>query len=172
MDRRFRGLMAHITIEYVILLPILLIQVILFPVFVGWTMNIWIDSRRTLALEEIAGYVGSTIQQLYLTLSCDKSAAGVNIKNELGIPPYIEGSAYSGSAVLLQGSSPESSKVLRLTIKLENSKVEVEYSVLLGLDTAWNETSVFISNKNPCIVAERDAETGIVKLYFINAAEG
>lgn len=163
--------MANVTIEYVILLPILLLQVILFPVFVGWTMNIWVDARRTLALEEIAGYVGSTIQQLYLALSCDRSSTGVNVKNALNIPPYIEGSAYTGSAVVLQGSSPESSKVLHLTIKLENSKVEVEYSILLGLNAEWNETSVFISNKNPCIAAERDAETGIVKLYFINAAE-
>lgn len=164
--------MAHITIEYVILLPILLLQVILFPVFVGWTMNIWVDSRRTLAVEEIAGYVGSTIQQLYLTLSCDNSDTGVRIKNELSIPQYIEGSAYYGSAVLEQGLSPEHSKVLHLTIKLEGSKVEVEYSVLLGLNAEWDETSVFISNKKPCIVAERNAETGIVKLYFSNAAEG
>ncbi|MEM2280902.1 MAG: hypothetical protein QXZ68_02800, partial [Candidatus Bathyarchaeia archaeon] len=60
--------MAHITIEYVIMLPILIMQILLFPLTASWLMNIWVDSRRTLALQEVASHLGSVIQQVYFIL--------------------------------------------------------------------------------------------------------
>ena len=51
--------MAHITIEYVIMVPILIMQIILFPITANWLMTVWVDSRRTLALKEATSNLGS-----------------------------------------------------------------------------------------------------------------
>lgn len=57
------------TLEYMILIPILILQIFLFPIFVTSVVNNWVDQRRELALEEIAGHIGSSIQQIYYSLN-------------------------------------------------------------------------------------------------------
>jgi len=68
--------MGHVTIEYMIMLPILILQIFLFPLTANWLMNIWVDSRRTLALQDVAGHLGSTIQQLYFSLNHETISNG------------------------------------------------------------------------------------------------
>jgi hypothetical protein len=81
--------MTQITIEYMIMIPLLILQIFLFPFTAGLIMNGWVDSRRTLALQEAASNLGSSIQQLYSSLNHDTISAGV-VNNTVALPMFIE----------------------------------------------------------------------------------
>ncbi|MEM3700793.1 MAG: hypothetical protein QXL57_08040 [Candidatus Bathyarchaeia archaeon] len=148
--------MPHVTIEYVIMVPVLILQIFLFPLTASWLMNIWIDSRRTLALQEAASHLGSSIQQVYFALNHDSISAGT-ITQKADVPPFIENYPYVGNATLKTVLDPalNSSKVLEITLKLRTVGITVKTSVILGQNVTWRE-SLFISNStNACIKAEK-----------------
>lgn len=154
--------MAHITIEYVIMLPILILQIMLFPLTASWLMNIWVDSRRNLALQEVASHVGSVIQQVYFTLNHETITVG-SITQKPDVPPLIENHPYTATATLKTILDPtmNSSKLLEITFKLKGTGTTVTTSVLLGRNAVWRN-STFISNStNACITAQKFANTTI-----------
>lgn len=156
--------MAHITIEYVIMLPILILQIILFPLAASWLMNVWVDSRRNLALEEVASHLGSTIQQVYFTLNHETISAGT-FTQKPDVPPFIEDYPYIGNATLKSVSGPSSAKILELTLRLKGVGKSVSAKVLLGQNVVWQD-STFISNStNACITAVK-FPNGTIALKF------
>jgi len=158
--------MPHVTIEYVIMVPVLILQIFLFPLAANWLMNIWVDSRRTLALQDAASHLGSTIQQMYFSLNHETISAGV-LTQKSNVPPFIENYPYTGTATLTSVSEPaaNSSKVLKITLRLTTVGTRVSTSVILGNNTRWIE-SVFVSNStNACIIAEKLAN-GTINLSF------
>ena len=157
--------MAHITIEYVIMLPMLILQIFLFPLTAGWLMNIWVDSRRTLALQEAASHLGSTIQQLYFSLNHETISAGTATYSP-GLPPFIEDYYYIGNATLRTVSSSEDSgKVLSLTLTLAKTGITVSTVVVLGSNVQWQQ-SVFVSNSTNAVVGAEKRPDGTIRLYF------
>jgi hypothetical protein len=158
--------MPHITIEYVIMVPLLLLQIFLFPLTASWLMNIWVNSRRTLALNEAASHLGSTIQQIYLTLNHTTISAGV-VTQKSNVPPYIENYPYTANGTLKTVLDPalNSSKILKITLKLRTIGTTVTTSVILGQMVQWKE-STFVSNStNACIRAEKFTN-GTISLSF------
>lgn len=148
--------MPHITIEYVIMLPVLILQIFLFPMTANWLMNIWVDSRRTIALQDAASHLGSTMQQLYFSLNHETISTG-KVTYSTGLPPFIENNQYVATGILraVLGSVPNSSKVLDLTVTLANTGTKVHASVILGPNVQW-QSSNFISNStHACISAEK-----------------
>ena len=157
--------MAHITIEYMIMLPMLILQIFLFPLTASWLMNIWVDSRRTLALQEAASHLGSTIQQLYFSLNHETISAGTATYSP-GLPPFIENYNYIGNATLRAVSgSTDSSKVLSITLTLAKTKITVTTLVTLGPNVLW-QPSVFVSNSTHACVSAMKNATGTITLYF------
>lgn len=158
--------MAHITIEYMIMIPILIMQIFLFPLTASWLMNIWVDSRRTLALQEATSHLGSTIQQLYFSLNHETISAGTTTYSP-GLPPFIENHHYIGNATLRTVLDPtlSSSKVLELTLKLARTQIATTTSVILGANVLWRE-SAFISNSTYACVSAEKLSNGTICLYF------
>jgi len=157
--------MTHITIEYMIMIPILIMQIFLFPLTASWLMNIWVDSRRTLALQEATSHLGSTIQQLYFALNHETISAGTATYSP-GLPPFIEDYNYIGNATLRKVSaSADSSKVLSITLTLTKTKIIVTTLVILGPNVLWRP-SVFISNSTSAIVSAEKLSNGTIRLYF------
>lgn len=158
--------MSHITIEYVIMLPVLILQIFLFPVAANWLMNIWVDSRRTLALQDAASHLGGTVQQMYFSLNHETISAGI-LTQRSNVPLFIENYPYTGAATLSTVLDPalNSSKVLKITLKLGNTGTTVTTSVVLGQNVKWME-STFVSNStNACINAEKFTN-GTIRLSF------
>ncbi|MBS7615819.1 hypothetical protein KEJ45_01290 [Candidatus Bathyarchaeota archaeon] len=158
--------MPNITIEYVILLPILILQIMLFPFAVNMLMNIWVDSRRTLALQEVVSHIGSCLQQMYFTLNHNSVPTG-KLTQTVDVPPFIEGYHYVGNATLRPVLDPElgSSKVLRMMFRLVGTGTVVETSVILGPSVEWRE-STFVSNSTSvCITAEKFANETILLAF-------
>ena len=160
--------MTHITIEYMIMVPVMILQIFLFPLTASWLMNIWVDSRRTLALQEVASHLGSTIQQLYFSLNHETISAGTATYTP-GLPPFIENYNYIGNATLRTvAGSADSSKVLSITLTLAKTKITVTTMVILGPNVQW-QPSVFVSNStNACIKAVKfwDTDEYTIRLSF------
>lgn len=161
--------MAHITIEYMIMIPIVIMQVFLFPLTASWLMNIWVDSRRTLALQDAASHLGSTMQQLYFSLNHETVSAGTATYSP-ELSPFIENYFYTGTATLQTVLEPalNSSKVLEITLKLATVETAVTASVILGQNVEWEE-STFVSNStNACIIAVKfwDGDDYVIRLSF------
>ena len=152
-----------------IMMPILILQIFLFPLTAGWLMNIWVDSRRTLALQETASHMGSSIQQIYFSLNHQTISAGT-VTQKLEIPPFIEGYSYTGNATLRTVLDPalNSSKVLDIMLRLKTVGITVTTSVILGQNVEW-VNSTFVSNStNACVTAEKlqDGDQYIIRLSF------
>jgi len=157
--------MTHITIEYMIMIPVLIMQIFLFPLTASWLMNIWVDSRRTLALQEAASHLGSTIQQLYFSLNHETISAGTATYSP-ELPPFIENYYYTANATLRAVSgSADASKVLKIVLTLGKTKIFVTTSVILGSNVLW-KPSVFVSNSTNAIVSAEKLSNGTIRLYF------
>jgi hypothetical protein len=148
-----------------IMLPLLILQIFLFPLTASWLMNIWVDSRRTLALQEVASHLGSTIQQLYFSLNHETISAGTSTYTP-GLPPFIENYNYIGSATLRSVSGlADSSKVLSITLTLAKTKITVTTLVILGPNVLWQDSSFVSNSTHACVSAMKNA-TGTITLYF------
>jgi hypothetical protein len=143
----------------------MILQIFLFPLTASWLMNIWVDSRRTLALQEVASHLGSTIQQLYFSLNHETISAGTATYSP-GLPPFIENYNYIGNATLRTVSGlVNSSKVLSITLTLAKTKITVTTLVTLGSNVLWRP-SVFVSNSTSAIVSAEKLSNGTIRLYF------
>ena len=158
--------MAHITIEYMIMVPILIMQIFLFPLTASWLMDIWVDSRRALTLLDATSHLGSTIQQLYFSLNHETISTGTATYLP-GLPPYIDNLHYTGDATLQTVLDPalNSSKVLELTLKLTKTKTTITTSVILGPNVLWQESTFMSNSTHACVSAEK-FPNGTICLYF------
>jgi hypothetical protein len=156
--------LPQITIEYMIMIPMLILQIFLFPLTAGWIMNTWVDSRQTLALQETASHVGSSVHQVYSALNHDSISAGA-VTNTLVIPPFIEGYAYTGNASL-RDSAPDSSQILDITLRFKGGHITATAAVTLGSNVAWDEDSEFMSNSSYASLIAEKLSDGTILLSF------
>jgi hypothetical protein len=157
--------LVQITIEYMIMIPILIMQIFLFPLTAGWIMNTWVDSRQTLVLQEAASHLGSSIQQVCSALSHESISAGT-VTNRLEIPAFIEGYAYTGNATLrASGPAPNSSKILDITLWFMGNHISSTTSVALGQNVAW-QNSKFMSNSTYASIIAEKQSNGTILLSF------
>jgi hypothetical protein len=158
---------AHITIEYIIMIPVLILQVVAFPIVANSLMNIWVDSRRTLALKDVASNLGSVIQQLYFSVNHPTVPVNTMIEDSPGLPPLIENHHYEGRATLRTILQPaqNSSKVLELTLKLATIGTTATATVILGSNALWQE-STFISNSTSARVSAQKFPNKTIGLGF------
>jgi len=160
--------LPQITIEYMIMIPILIMQIFLFPLTAGWIMTMWVDSRQTLALQETASHMGSSVHQVYSALNHESISAG-NVTNRLEVPAFIEGYAYTGNATLRAlDSVPNSSQVLDITLKFMGSRISSTASVALGENVAW-QPSTFMSNSTNASLIAQKLSNGTILMSFRGA---
>jgi hypothetical protein len=156
--------MPQITIEYMIMIPIVIMQIFLFPLTTSWIMNTWVESRQNLVLRETASYLGSSIHQTYTALSHDSVSTGI-VTNKLEIPESIEGKTYMGNATLRSISDFNSSKILDINLYIIDSGIIAQSSVTLGNDFEW-QNSTFESNSAYAILNAEKLSNGLIRFSF------
>ena len=158
--------MVHVTIEYMIMIPMLIMQIFLFPLTASWLMNVWVDSRRTLVIQDAASHLGSTIQQLYFALNHGTISSG-KATYSTGLPPYIEDYPYFATATLRAalGPSLNSSQILEITLTLITTKITATSSPVLGLNVLWTPSTYKSNSTHACVTAEKFAN-GTISMYF------
>jgi len=158
--------MAHVAIEYMIMIPVLIAQIILFPLAANAFMNTWVNARRTGELQNSAIVLGSVMQQMYLSLNRAVTPSG-SASYFPNLPPFIENQFYTGNAVLqtMAGGGPSSSQVLKITLLINAVNVSTSTSVVLGNNAVWYN-STFMSNSNNAIVSAEKFPNGTIALWF------
>ena len=149
-----------------ILIPVLILQIFLFPLTVGYIMNQWVDSRQSLQLQETAGHLGSAIQQIYFSLNHTTIQAGT-LNNTLDIPLTIEGYSYTGTAAWRNNLDAEtnSTKILDVTLRLSSSKISANASVILGTNAEWEQSTLRSAVIGSALVAEK-SPNGTIQISF------
>jgi hypothetical protein len=153
--------MANITIEYMILLPLLILQIFLLPYATNIIMNSWSTSSETIALQDATSHLGSSIQQLYFFLNNPSVSPG-NVTSDLGIPPYIGNYAYIGNATLISVSGSDSGQVLELTLKLMGNTISTTSPVTLGQNAQWLNSTFMSNSTSACINAHKYSNNTIL----------
>jgi len=149
-----------------IMIPILILQIFLFPFTAGLIMNGWADSRRTLALHEVGSHIGSSIQQLFNSLNHETITAGA-VTNKLDTPPFIESYPYEGTAKLRTTLDPalNSSRVLDISLRLVGANIGATASVTLGLNVQWLN-STLQSNSTTAGITAQKLSNGTIQFSF------
>lgn len=164
--------MPQVTIEYMIMIPLLIMQIFILPFTAGLIMNGWADERRTLSLQETASHIGSSIEQLYLSFNHNSIATGT-FTNKLDVPSSIEGFTYTGNATLRTVLDPalNSSKILDISLRFIGTRGEAMTSVILGQNVEWQD-STFMSNSTfPSVQVKKYRENAGYVLLFCFGGE-
>jgi hypothetical protein len=142
----------EVTVEYMILIPVLILQIFLFPMFVNVVMNQYVDEHRSLELQETASYLSSSIEQIYLSLN-HTSILSCTITSNLGSQPLIDGYVYTGNATLQ--TELNSCQVLDITLNLVGADISTTTSVTLGQNVQWVNSSFTSNSATACIIAQK-----------------
>lgn len=163
--------MTHITIEHMILIPMLILQIFLFPLTANVMMSTWESSRKNLALQEAASHLGSTIQQVYFLLN--HNTMNGTLTKGTDLPIFIEDLPYSGNATLKSvldmtlDPTGKSSKLLELTLRLSKTDITSTAQVLLGTNVLWQE-STFQSNSPNAGITATKLPNGTISISFVS----
>jgi len=147
--------MPNITVEYMILIPILVLQIFILPYAAGIFMNYWTTSSETLALNDAITHISSSMEQLYFFLNNPSVSSGT-VTNTLGMPPFIGNYAYIGNATLISVSGSSSAKVLELTLTLNGTTISTTKPVTLGENAQWLNSTFTSYSNNACINGYKD----------------
>jgi hypothetical protein len=144
-----------VTVEYVILIPLLFSQVIVFPLVASTMTSSWQNSQRDIELQDAAAHLASTIQQLYLTVNRDEILAG-EITQASTLPVTVASYPYSATCSL--SDPPDgSAKVLTVTLTLDEVDNTANASAVLGTNVNdWTDSTPLRSNSaDACINVQK-----------------
>ena len=153
--------MPSVAIEYVILIPLLFSQVIVFP-FVASTMtSSWQDSQRNIELQDAADHLASTIQQLYLTINNDEILAGT-VTQASTLPVTISSYPYTATGSLSSPSDPDSTRILTVTLTLEEVDNTATAAAVLGPNVQWTESTLRSNSAEASIDVQKFSNSTLV----------
>ena len=148
--------MPNITIEYVILIPILFSQVILFPYVASTMASSWENSQRDIELQNTADHLVSTIQQLYLTINGEDILIGT-VTHESPLPITVGPYPFIATGSLSEPPD-NSAKVLTLTLILDEVGNTATASTVLGVNVNWLPSTFRSNSADAYIKVEKEDE--------------
>lgn len=156
--------MPHVGMEYAILLPVLILQVLILPLSTSWIMSVWANDRMKSEIQDAANQVSSTIQQLYFSLnSADvlPTSSSSPVVQTTNFPTTIESSPYYATGYM-RASQLNSSKTLTLRFTLQGSGIKVNSSVTFGPNVSWRSSTFFSNSSSACIKAWKYSNSTIL----------
>jgi len=157
--------LANVALEAVILAPLLLIQVVLFP-FVANTLSAkWANATRDVMLKETASQMASTIQQLYLSLNRPEVSTGT-ITQASTFPAELDKCSYYATGLLKASLQLGFGKILFLNLTLQKLGNTVTVQTPLGTNVLWNETSLFDSSSPNASIKVQKFANGTLLFSF------
>jgi len=152
---------TSVAIEYVILIPLLFTQVIVFP-FVASTMaSSWQDSQRNVELQDAADHLASTIQQLYLTINNEDILAGT-VTQASTLPVTVSSYPYTATGSLSSPSDPDSTRILTVTLTLEEVDNTATAAAVLGPNVQWTESTLRSNSAEASIDVQKFSNSTLV----------
>jgi hypothetical protein len=121
----------------------------------------WQNSQRDTELLDAAGHLASTIQQLYLTVSRDEILAGT-VTQASPVPVTVGLYRYTATGSLSTPSDPNSSRILTLTLTLEEVGNTATAKAVLGPNVEWIDSTLQSSSSTACIVIQKFSNSTLV----------
>jgi len=139
---------SHVGIEYAILLPILVLQIIVLPLSVSWIMSVWTNDRMKSEIQEAANQVTNTIKQLYLALENSEILPTSNpIIQTLGLPTTIESHLYYATG------QQSGNSAINFHFTLQGTGITTNSSAIFGSSIHWQSSEFFSNSSSACIKA-------------------
>ena len=143
--------MVNITIEYMILTPVLIMLIFLLPFTANAIMNPYVNSRQTLGLQNVASHLGSNIQQIYFSINHDTVSAGT-ISSNTALSPLLEGFTYTVNATSRKAID-SGATIVDLKLKLSGSGATTNTSITLGKNVNWANSFFWSNSPTASIIA-------------------
>jgi hypothetical protein len=141
-----------------IMVPVMILQIFLFPYIAVTLMDNWTASRQTIELQDIASQVGSTVQQMYYIINhASVSSGSASMKVALDIPKTVDDTAYT--VTLSHASNVSSSyQVMNVTLHVIKGSAQTSTLVTLGDNINWQNNLAFSSlTRNLTLAATKTA---------------
>jgi len=146
--------LTSVTIEYVILIPLLFTQMIVFPFVASTITSNWQDSQRDIELQDAANHLASTIQQLYLTLNRDE-VLECTVTQASPVPVTVASYPYNVTCSL--SDPPDgSSKILMVTLTLDEVGNTATAAAVLGPNVEWVSSTMRSTSFEASINVEKE----------------
>lgn len=157
--------MPHVAIEAVLMTPLLVLQILLFP-FVASTMSsYWANATRDITLQETASQIASTIQQLYLSLDRIEVRTGT-VTQASTFPTEIAGHSYTARGSLTASLEQGYGKILTINLTLQALGNSASAKTSLGSNTLWGTQSVFTSSSLTASIKVQKYANGTLLFSF------
>jgi hypothetical protein len=147
----------NVTIEYVILIPLLFTQVIVFPLVASTMTTSWQNSQRDIELQDAANHLASTIQQLYLTLNRDEILA-CSVTQASPLPVTVGSYPYSATCLLHDN-------IITVTLTLDDVDNTATASAVLDDNVNWTDSTLRSNSDDASINVNKD-EDGTLTFSF------
>jgi hypothetical protein len=124
-----------------IMIPVLILQIFLFPIVASSIMDNWSTAQRTLELQQNAGHLSSTIQQLYYTVNRIDEDCQMNLHLDIEQPEQ-----YAYTVTLWHVNAPETSyKIMNVSLSAAGTRSSAFSLVTLGSEVNWADGLHFSS---------------------------
>lgn len=157
--------MPHVAVEAVIMTPLLVAEILLFPFLANSMSSYWANATADVTLQEAASQMGSTIQQLYLSLNQQEISAGT-VTQASTFPTQIASHPYTAKGSLRTSVQRGSSKILLLNLTLQDVGNSATAQVPLGPNVSWNGASVFHSLSSSASIRVQKLANGTMLFSF------
>jgi hypothetical protein len=159
--------MVNVTLEYMIMIPLMIFEIILFPYVANMMISNWTVSKETLQLQEAATNIGSAVGQMYAALNHD-TISTVNVTSTVTAAKTIDDRTYTATGTLRTAldSVLNSTKILDITLTLDDIGIQTTTSVILGPNVNWKASSEFVSNSNFASIISEKLGNGTIYMYF------
>jgi len=152
--------MPNVTIEYVILIPLLFTQVIVFPFVASTITSNMQTSQRNIELQDTANHLASTIQQLYLTINREEILEGI-VTQESNVPITVGSYPYTATGSL-SSSSENSSKLLEVILTLDDVDNTATAVAVLGPNSQWTDSTFRSTSTDASIEVQKLSNSTLV----------
>jgi hypothetical protein len=124
----------------------------------------WQNSQRDAELQTVADHMASTIQQLYLTINSQSVLIG-NVTQASTFPITVAAYPYTATASLNNPPNPDATKILTVTLTLDDVANTVSADAVLGPYVQWTE-STFRSTSSDASINVQKFSNGTLKFSF------
>jgi hypothetical protein len=150
--------LPHITIEYMIMVPIMIAQIILFPYLAITIRDSWVNNNVELELDEICGHLGSSIQQLYYSMNHASISSG-SLTAKLSTPSLIGdgyGNFYNYTITFQNATNSYNDvKIMKIVLDIKGRNGDASTIVTLGPNADWPNNCTYVSSSLSSIIATK-----------------
>jgi len=100
----------------------------------------WQNSQRDIELQDVADHLASTIQQLYLTINSQDVLAG-DVTQASTLPITVGSYPYTATASLSNPPDPDATKILTVTLTLDEVHNTATAKAVLGPNVQWTAST-------------------------------